>query len=397
MDTTNWSPTGPAGEPAMDTGDWRNQLQPDSRQRIVNKIMETLKRHLPVSGQDGLQELKKIAVRFEEKIYTAATSQSDYLRKISLKTLTMETRSKNTVPNSLPSNKPPVPGASQGMQSQVPNQVQSLPMPISAHQSQTRQQLMAQNMQNNAVSNGVQSTADLHSATLPVSGLTQTPISNNIGRHLGLQCLTNMLVTMGWILVTGVFILSGIFLFFHNGLADTWVAVDDFLQHPAANSALDLQFLPCVSNERVQSALNTNKMTTKSLIAMDNQYIKNIANNNNLTPDAGSFYYNQSGPPVPLLCDPYNDDLTDRKCGSDEVDFTTVAQEWEKYICEISAEGICTSIGRLTPNIYNQLTVAVNISSSLQQKGIFLANLADCSFVLDTFRDIKSLSKSEDI
>lgn len=37
--------------------------------------METLKRHLPFSGQEGLQELKKIAVRFEEKIYTAATSQ----------------------------------------------------------------------------------------------------------------------------------------------------------------------------------------------------------------------------------------------------------------------------------------------------------------------------------
>ena len=37
--------------------------------------METLKRHLPVSGQEGLSELRKIAVRFEEKIFTAATSQ----------------------------------------------------------------------------------------------------------------------------------------------------------------------------------------------------------------------------------------------------------------------------------------------------------------------------------
>nr|GMD49595.1 mediator of RNA polymerase II transcription subunit 15A-like isoform X4 [Ipomoea batatas] len=45
---------------AMETGDWRTQLQPESRQRIVNKIMETLKRHLPFSGPEGLQELKKI-------------------------------------------------------------------------------------------------------------------------------------------------------------------------------------------------------------------------------------------------------------------------------------------------------------------------------------------------
>ncbi|XP_059309147.1 uncharacterized protein LOC132060228 isoform X4 [Lycium ferocissimum] len=82
-----------AGE--IDDGDWRSQLSPDARQRIVNKIMETLMRHLPVSGQEGVQELKKIAVRFEEKIYTAATSRQDYLRKISIKMLTMETKSRN--------------------------------------------------------------------------------------------------------------------------------------------------------------------------------------------------------------------------------------------------------------------------------------------------------------
>jgi hypothetical protein len=37
--------------------------------------MDTLKKHLPVSVPEGLNELQKIAVRFEEKIYTAATSQ----------------------------------------------------------------------------------------------------------------------------------------------------------------------------------------------------------------------------------------------------------------------------------------------------------------------------------
>uniref|UniRef100_F6I6N6 Mediator complex subunit 15 KIX domain-containing protein n=1 Tax=Vitis vinifera TaxID=29760 RepID=F6I6N6_VITVI len=89
----------------MDLGDWRTQLSPDSRQGAVNRIMDTLKRHLPVSGQEGLRELRKIAVRFEEKIYTAATSQSDYLQKISLKILTMET--KNSAGNS---QNPPDPG-----------------------------------------------------------------------------------------------------------------------------------------------------------------------------------------------------------------------------------------------------------------------------------------------
>nr|XP_023926943.1 mediator of RNA polymerase II transcription subunit 15a-like isoform X3 [Quercus suber] len=74
------------------------------RQRIVNKILETLKRYFTVSGQEGLHVLRKIAIRFEEKIYTAATSQSDYLRKISLKMLTMETKSQNPLGNALPSN-----------------------------------------------------------------------------------------------------------------------------------------------------------------------------------------------------------------------------------------------------------------------------------------------------
>ncbi|KAJ6389653.1 hypothetical protein OIU77_027888 [Salix suchowensis] len=71
---------------------------------------DTLKKHLPFSGQEGLQEVKKIAVRFEEKIYTAATNQSDYLRKISLKILTMETKSQNTIPTGN-ANEPLDPGA----------------------------------------------------------------------------------------------------------------------------------------------------------------------------------------------------------------------------------------------------------------------------------------------
>lgn len=37
MDNNNWRPT-QGTEPTMDTNDWRAQLQPDSRQRIVNKM-----------------------------------------------------------------------------------------------------------------------------------------------------------------------------------------------------------------------------------------------------------------------------------------------------------------------------------------------------------------------
>ncbi|XP_042951247.1 mediator of RNA polymerase II transcription subunit 15a-like isoform X3 [Carya illinoinensis] len=151
--------------------------------------MDTLKRHLPVSGQEGLHELRKIAIRFEEKIYTAATSQGDYLRKISLKMLTMETKSQNPTTNSLPSNsagnsnKPPDSGML-GMQNQVHNQGQSLPIPL---QSQARQQLLSQNIQNNVPSAGVQSSTSLPSTLPTVSGLNQAPISNVVGQNTNMQ------------------------------------------------------------------------------------------------------------------------------------------------------------------------------------------------------------------
>ncbi|XP_014499691.1 mediator of RNA polymerase II transcription subunit 15a isoform X1 [Vigna radiata var. radiata] len=160
MDNNNWRPN-QSNEANMDTSDWRGGLQQESRQRIVNKIMDTLKRHLPVSGQEGLHELQKIAQRFEEKIFTAATSQSDYLRKISLKMLTMETKSQGSMANAPnqggPSNKPPDPGLVIPPQVHNPGQQHSIPMP---NQSQARQQLM----QNNIASQS--------------SGLTQTPIQN---------------------------------------------------------------------------------------------------------------------------------------------------------------------------------------------------------------------------
>uniref|UniRef100_A0A7N2LMM7 Mediator complex subunit 15 KIX domain-containing protein n=1 Tax=Quercus lobata TaxID=97700 RepID=A0A7N2LMM7_QUELO len=128
--------------------------------------METLKRHLPVSGQEGLHELRKFAIRFEEKIYTAATSQSDYLRKISLKMLTVETKWMS-------------------MQPQVHNPGLSLPIPLSANQS--RQQMLSQNIQNNIPSAGVQSTASLPFALPPVSGLSQNPIPNVVGQNTNVQ------------------------------------------------------------------------------------------------------------------------------------------------------------------------------------------------------------------
>ncbi|KAL9460170.1 hypothetical protein AB3S75_003386 [Citrus x aurantiifolia] len=90
LSTQNVMTSRQKGVAGLEPSDWRNQLSPESRRRIVNKIMDTLKRYFPFSGPEGLNELKKIAGRFEEKIYTSATSQLDYQWKISLKMFSME-------------------------------------------------------------------------------------------------------------------------------------------------------------------------------------------------------------------------------------------------------------------------------------------------------------------
>ncbi|KAM3364254.1 hypothetical protein ACQJBY_014538 [Aegilops geniculata] len=77
-------------------GDWH---QPEARSRIVNKITEALKKSLPVSAPEELNQLREIAVRYENRIYTQETNQSDYLRKISLKILFMEMKTQQAPRN----------------------------------------------------------------------------------------------------------------------------------------------------------------------------------------------------------------------------------------------------------------------------------------------------------
>ncbi|KAG0627336.1 hypothetical protein M758_2G192700 [Ceratodon purpureus] len=69
---------------------WRASLARDSRHKIVKRILDILLRYMPLPEQDGdVDELLKIAWRFEEKTFQAATDQQDYLRKISLKMLSV--------------------------------------------------------------------------------------------------------------------------------------------------------------------------------------------------------------------------------------------------------------------------------------------------------------------
>ncbi|XP_011020250.1 PREDICTED: uncharacterized protein LOC105122690 [Populus euphratica] len=203
----------------------------------------------------------------------------------------------------------------------------------------------------------------------------------------GMQCLVYFLVILGWILVTCTFILCGVFLLLHNVVADTCISMDEWVQNPTAKTALD-DIIPCVDNTTAQETLRQTKETTYQLVNVVDNIINNVSNRN-IPPQAGALYYNQSGPLMPVLCNPYNSDYTDRQCAAGEVDLSNATQVWKNYTCQVSS-GICTTPGRLTPSLYNQMGSAVNLSYGLNRYGPFLVNLEDCTFVRETFTQINN-------
>ncbi|XP_054807352.1 uncharacterized protein LOC129309698 isoform X2 [Prosopis cineraria] len=202
----------------------------------------------------------------------------------------------------------------------------------------------------------------------------------------GLQCLVYFLVIVGWILVAGTFIVCGVFLFLHNAVADTCVAMDQWVQNPTAHTALD-DILPCVDNATAQETLTQTKDGTFQIGKIIGNVIANVTNRN-FPPNAGPLYYNQSGPHMPALCNPFNPDLTDRQCAAGEVVLDNATEVWKNYTCQVSSAGICITPGRMTPTIYGQMAAAVNVSYGLYHYGPFLVDLQDCTFVRKTFSDI---------
>lgn len=108
-------------------------------------------------------------------------------------------------------------------------------------------------------------------------------------------------------------------------VADTCISMDQWVQNPTAHTALD-DILPCVDNATAQETLIRSKEVTSQLVGLVNLVIGNIANANVPPSTPPPLYFNQSGPSVPNLCNPFNSNLTDRTCMSAEVDFTNATQ-----------------------------------------------------------------------
>ncbi|KAK4755871.1 hypothetical protein SAY87_009628 [Trapa incisa] len=201
-----------------------------------------------------------------------------------------------------------------------------------------------------------------------------------------MRVLVYILVVAGWILVAGTFILSGTFLILHNAAGDTCVAIEEWVESPSAHTAID-QILPCVNTATIQETLARSKEVTYQLVEVVNQVITNVSNIN-FSPNFPSMYFNQSGPLIPVLCNPFHPDSTDRACSTGEVDLSNATQVWRSFVCQVSATGICASTGRLTPAFYGQMSAAVNVSYGLYNYSPDLAHLQDCSFARQAFTGI---------
>lgn len=96
--------------------------------------------------------------------------------------------------------------------------------------------------------------------------------------------------------------------------------MDDWVSRPHAHTALD-DILPCVDVGTAKESMYQSREVTSQLVALVNQVITNISNQN-FPPSFGQpLYYNQSGPLIPPLCNPYNDDMSDRTCLINEITF----------------------------------------------------------------------------
>ncbi|KAK5830237.1 hypothetical protein PVK06_014031 [Gossypium arboreum] len=203
---------------------------------------------------------------------------------------------------------------------------------------------------------------------------------------LVLFTIAAILVILGWLLVTGTFILCGTFLVLHNVAADTCVAMHDWMQNPTAHTALD-DILPCVDNATTQETLLKSREVTSQLVEVINTVITNVSNIN-FSPNFPTMYFNQSGPLVPVLCNPFSADLTERTCTAGELNADNATEVWRNYVCQVSPTGICTTTGRITPALYDQMTAAVNVGSALYNYAPFLVQLQDCTFVRETFTGV---------
>ena len=100
--------------------------------------------------------------------------------------------------------------------------------------------------------------------------------------------------------------------------------MDEWVAHPTEHTALD-DIIPCVDPTTAYQTLTRTREVTSQLVNLVNQVITNVSNRN-FPASATPFYYNQSGPLMPTLCNPFTADLSNRTCTRGEVTLDNATQ-----------------------------------------------------------------------
>ena len=111
-------------------------------------------------------------------------------------------------------------------------------------------------------------------------------------------------------------------------VADTCTAMDQWVHDPAAESALS-QLLPCLDAKTIGDTLDITKTMTSTAVDMTNAYTVNVSNHE--FPPNVPFYHNQSGPLVPLLCNPLDEHRNPRPCAPNEILLANASQVHNTY------------------------------------------------------------------
>ncbi|ONM30468.1 hypothetical protein ZEAMMB73_Zm00001d040056 [Zea mays] len=188
-------------------------------------------------------------------------------------------------------------------------------------------------------------------------------------------------VTLCWKAVAALFILLGIFLILNSAAQDTCEAMDQWAQHPQAETALS-SILPCVDESTTNRTLYQSKEVVVRLVGIVNRAISALSNRRPHHKHPGQF--------MPYLCSPYDSNLNDRPCKYREATFENATTAWLNYTCMAQDTDLCSGNKTLTYDIYGQLVLAANVSYALYHYAPFLLNLQDCKFVRATFSAIAS-------
>ncbi|KAF7026942.1 hypothetical protein CFC21_039026 [Triticum aestivum] len=187
--------------------------------------------------------------------------------------------------------------------------------------------------------------------------------------------------TICWNIVAALFILIGILLIVTSASKDTCQAMDEWAEHPRAETALS-NILPCVDASTTNRTLYQSKQVVVQLVKLVNRAISALSNRKERHLHPGQL--------MPYLCSPYDENLNDRQCLSKEVTFDNATTAWQDYTCNAPDADVCSGPSTVTPEIYSQLVTAANVSYALHHYAPPMLNFQDCKFVRDTFSSIAS-------